>query len=83
MSSSESEHFHSSGSEYIPSEEDRPGPSGINNSFLLDSKSKTKKIVKKRSKDTPPKKGKKRTRCPEQWQRNIRKSMKAKGEIYT
>lgn len=81
--SSESEPFMSSGSEYIPSDEERPGPSGIINSVLLDSKPKPKKIVKKRSKDIPPKTGKKRTRCPEKWQRNVRKSMKAKGEIHT
>lgn len=83
MSSSEEEPFQSSGSEYIPSDENRPGPSSVSNSVLLDCKSKTKKLVKKKSKDIPPKKGKKRTRCPDKWKRNIRKIKKAKGEMYT
>lgn len=83
MSSSEEEPFQSSGSEYIPSDENSPWPRGINNSVLLDSKRKIKKIVKKERQDILPKKGKKRSRCPEKWQRNIRKSKKAKGEIYT
>lgn len=81
--SSEEEPFQSSGSEYIPSDENIPGPSHANPRLLLNSKTKSKKLVKKKQKiDVPPKQGKKRIRCPDKWQKNVRKIKKAKGEMH-
>lgn len=79
MSASEEEPFQSSGSEYNPND----GPSRISRLVLLDSKSKSKRVVKKKRKDDSPKKGKKRLRSPEKWKRNVRKSKKAQGEMHT
>lgn len=97
-SESEEEPFQSSGSEYVPSDHDKPGPSGLGKLFIRNKKTYTvkkvqgKPIVKQNVDQVTPnvvqvtanveKKGKKRIRSPEKWQRNILKSKKAKGETF-
>lgn len=83
MPASEEGPFQLSGTEYKPSDEDNPWPSRIARLNLLDSKSKSKRVVKKKRKDSPSTKGKKRIRSPEKWQRNVRRRKKAQGEMHT
>lgn len=83
LSESEDEPFKSSGSEYVPSDHDTPGPSRIGKLYIRNKKSRIVNKVKViENVDKPQKKGKKRMRNPEKWQRNVTKSRKAKGEVY-